>query len=96
MAVRNNIVVSIDERGSSEMEVIKLSTTSAPDRLVVTIDIGSGAVKATVHPDDLQKALDEARDFLKNRPIQAKTPMAGGLTPNTIKVEDVSSEFSEN
>ena len=69
---RNNLVVSLDERGKDgEIEVLKISTTSS-----VMVSIAAIADKVSVHIDDLQQAIDDIKTFQANRKAQPATPKA--------------------
>lgn len=90
MSTRVNLVVGVDEKGGeSTPEALKMQTTAFLNSVVVSI----GDAKVAVSPDDLTEALVQIKEFLSTRPAQPKTPQAGGLTPGTVKVEDVSSDF---
>jgi hypothetical protein len=89
MAVRNNIVVSIDERGvAGHPDALKISSTSV-DTFTIVLYNDTG-LKTSVHIDDLQNAIDEVKAFLKARPKQKKLSKPSGLTPSSVIIEDVS------
>jgi hypothetical protein len=66
-ALRDNLIVSIDDRDTGDHEVMTLKTTS---RHNIIIEFNGATNKMSVDPDDLQEALDKVKEFVKARPPQ--------------------------
>ena len=86
---RNNLVVSLDERGKDgEVEVLKLSTTSN-----IMVTVAAIADKVSVHIDDLQQAIDDIKAFQAARGPQPATPHA--LTPSDLNLLEESEKRAQ-
>lgn len=86
---RQNISISVDERGlAGEKEVITLSSTGTD---IVKMTTASQTVG--VHPDDLQEALDQVRQFIKDRPQQSKQVLIQKITDEKGKESELQTEL---
>ena len=73
--VRQDLVVSLDDRATGEQEVLVMRTTSLENIIVM-----SKGEKISVNPDDMVEALGMIKTFQEARPAQP-----GSLRPSGIK-----------
>lgn len=92
--LRKNLTMGIDSRLTGDQEVMTLKTTSSDS---IVIQFNSNTNVMDVHPDDLQNALNEIKDFVASRTKQPPTlvpeveQLVGSSEPPPIK-----SAFDEN
>jgi hypothetical protein len=73
---RQNLLVSVDDRLTGDHEALTLKTTSSAS---IIIEFNGQTNKMSVHPDDLQDALDRVKAFLEARTMQPQTLQTLGL-----------------
>lgn len=73
---RQNLLVSLDDRQTGDHEVLSIKTTSTEN---IALLISGGTNLVSIHPEDLQDALNRIKAFLDARTDQPKSQQALGI-----------------